>query len=79
MLPAPAAAIPILVLLFVHAKVPPAGVEVKASAATAAPLHTVCAPGAELTVGIGLIVILNVPAVPAQPFKVGETEIVPTC
>ncbi len=79
MLPAPLAPMPIFVLLFVQANVPPAGVDVNPSPATAAPLHTACAPGAELTVGFGLIVILNVLGVPTQPAKVGVTEIVPTC
>ena len=79
MLPLPLAPIPILVLLFVHANVPPAGIDVKFSADTADPLHTVCEPADGLTVGSGFIVILNVPGVPTQPAKVGVTEIVPTC
>ncbi len=52
MLPLPLAAKPMLVLLLVQAKVPPAGDEVNPSAATAEPLHTICEPEEiELTVG----------------------------
>ena len=79
MLVVPLAPMPTFVLLFVQLIVPPAGVVVKFSANTVAPLHTVWLPPDALTVGIGLIVMLKEPAVPAQPPKVGVTEIVPTC
>ncbi len=79
MLPLPLAPIPIFVLLLVQAKVAPTGDDVKFSADTADPLHTVCEPADGLTVGNGFIVMLNVPGVPTQPAKVGVTEIVPTC
>jgi len=80
MLVVPLAPMPTFVLLFVQLIVPPAGVVVKFSANTVAPLHTVWLPPDALTVGIGFIVILNVLGDAAEhPFNVGVTEIVPTC
>ncbi len=55
MLPLPLAAKPMLVLVLVQVKVPPAGVLVKVAAATVAPTHTETLAGT-VTTGNGLTV-----------------------
>jgi hypothetical protein len=56
-LPVPEAASPIEALVLVHANVPPAGVLVKAEAATLPPLQTMMFAGT-VTVGVGLTVMV---------------------
>jgi len=68
---------PTAVLLFVHAYVEPDGVDENTDAATVAPLHGVTLVRAP-NVGVGFMVIVNVFAVPRQPFNVGVTDTVPT-
>jgi hypothetical protein len=55
--PVPLAARPIAVLELVQANVPPAGVLVKAEAATEVPAHAVMLAGT-VTVGVGLTVMV---------------------
>ena len=64
-LPVPAAARPMLVLLLVQLYTVPATAPVKLTAAVADPLHNTCGNTA-FTVGIGLTVMVNVIDVPVQ-------------
>ena len=77
--PVPLALSPMLVLLLVQVKVAPAGTLVKLVPATAVPGHTVLFAGtvAGFTIGLGLTVMVKVFDVPAQPFTVGVTVMVP--
>jgi hypothetical protein len=59
----------------VHAKVPPAGVEVKLEAGTLAPGQTVTFAGV-FAVGFGFTVTVKLEGVPAQPPAVGVTVMV---
>ena len=64
-LPVPAVARPIVVLLLVQLYTVPATAPVKFTAAVAVLLHTTCGNTA-FTVGIGFTVIVNVVGVPLQ-------------
>lgn len=64
-LPVPAAARPMVVLLFVQLYTVPGTLPVKLTAAVAAPLHNTCDDTA-FTVGTGFTVMVNVVAVPLQ-------------
>ena len=75
MLPVPAAAKPIAVLLLVHAYVTPANVLVKAAGATVLPLHAVKSAGSFI-VTVGYTMIIKVCGVPGQALPVGVTVIV---
>jgi len=68
---------PTAVLLFVHANVEPDGVDENTDAATTSPLHGVTLVSVP-NEGVGFMVIVNVFAVPGQPFNVGVTDTVPT-
>jgi hypothetical protein len=72
----PLAARPMAVLEFVQVKVAPAGLLTKVLAGTASPAQNVRF-GSATTVGAGLIVIVYVIGVPAQPPSVGVTVTVP--
>ena len=78
-LPVPAAASPILVLLLVqlYTIVPPVVGLVKFTAAVRVLLHTVWLAGG-VTVAVGFTVIVNVLGVPLQPLADGVTVIVAT-
>lgn len=65
MLPVPAAARPIVVLLFVQLYTVPGTLPVKLTAAVVAPLHNTCGVTA-FTVGTGFTVMVNVAGVPLQ-------------
>ena len=73
--PVPLAGRPMAVLLFVQAKVAPAGTLVNVTAVVEAPAQMVTLAGTE-TVGGGFTVIVNVAAGPVHPL-VPVTEIVP--
>jgi hypothetical protein len=75
MLPVPAAARPILVVLFVQLNTSPATAPLNVTADVAAPLHTVWFETA-FTVDVGFTVYVYVIGVPAQPFALGVTVIV---
>jgi hypothetical protein len=79
-LPVPAAARPMLVLLFVQLYTVPGTLPVKFTAAVALPLHNTCGNTA-FTVGTGFTVMVKVCAVPVQVVpplvKDGVTTIVP--
>jgi hypothetical protein len=64
-LPVPAAARPIVVLLFVQLNTVPATAPVKFTAAVAAPLHITCGITA-FTVGTGFTVMVKVCGAPVQ-------------
>ena len=75
--PAPLAANPIAVLLFVQLYVTPlAMLPVKFTAVVGAPLHTGWSVGLS-TVGVGLTVMVKETGVPGQPLAVGVTSIIP--
>jgi hypothetical protein len=73
--PVPLAARPIDVVLFVQLKVVLLNEPLKATAVVAAPLHSVWLETV-FTVGVGFTVMVNVLAVPVQPFFTGVTVIV---
>jgi len=75
MLPFPAAASPMEGVSLVQSKDVPATVSANVTAAVDAPLHSVCGVPAG-TVGVGLTVMVNVSAVPVQPFAEGVTVMV---
>ena len=75
--PVPLAAKPTAVFELVQLKVVPATFPVNAIAFVVAPAQTTSFCGC-VTVGVGLTVIVNVTAVPKQPFAEGVTMIVAT-
>lgn len=76
MFPAPEAANPIEVLLFVQLNVAPLILDVRVIAEVAEPLHTACVAGVATAIGVGLTVIVAVIAGPKQPPAKGVIVIV---